>query len=395
MQSGDGLIVRIRPFCGALDLAQARGLAELAQRLGNGHIDLTRRANLQVRGLAEASLPELHGSLAALGLIDADVDSEAARNLMVSPLAGLDATVNDVRPMARRLAGMLTGDRRLHALPAKFGLLVDGGGAASIASERADIALMATDGGIAIGIDTPPGGQWLGVASAAAAPRVAIAAAHAFLDARGGQLRLRMRGLSAVGLAQVTTCLQPLLRHSKFVPPVADRRLGARGAIVGVAAPFGRLAAGELSDLVALAGDAGAVDLRLSPWRSLYFGVRNELAARSVAARASDLGLIVDANDPILRIAACPGAPDCASSSVDARRDARRLAALAAAQGFAGSIHVSGCAKGCARSEPSDLVLVGEAGRYRAARHATTREAGGPTVGPDGLPALLGRAHDG
>ena len=62
MPSGDGLIVRIKPFCGALSLDQARGLAETAQRLGNGHIDLTRRANLQIRGLAEADLrPALEG----------------------------------------------------------------------------------------------------------------------------------------------------------------------------------------------------------------------------------------------------------------------------------------------------------------------------------------------
>ena len=60
MQSGDGLIVRVRPCCGAFSLEQARGLADLARRLGNGHIDLTRRANLQLRGLVEERLPELH-----------------------------------------------------------------------------------------------------------------------------------------------------------------------------------------------------------------------------------------------------------------------------------------------------------------------------------------------
>ena len=60
MLSGDGLIVRIRPFCGAFSLEQARGLADLARRLGNGHIDLTRRANLQLRGLSDERMPELH-----------------------------------------------------------------------------------------------------------------------------------------------------------------------------------------------------------------------------------------------------------------------------------------------------------------------------------------------
>ena len=90
MLSGDGLIVRIRPFCGAFSLEQARGLAELARRLGNGHIDLTRRANLQLRGLSDEHMPELQAELGRLGLIDPDAETEATRNLMVAPLVGLD-----------------------------------------------------------------------------------------------------------------------------------------------------------------------------------------------------------------------------------------------------------------------------------------------------------------
>src|SRR5690349_10110447 len=90
MPSGDGLIVRIRPPCGAFTLGQAAALADLAQSLGNGHIDLTRRANLQLRGLGEARLPALHAALRKLMLLDRDAETEAGRNVMVSPLAGLD-----------------------------------------------------------------------------------------------------------------------------------------------------------------------------------------------------------------------------------------------------------------------------------------------------------------
>ena len=110
-------------------------LADLAQRLGNGHIDLTRRANLQLRGLTEDRLPELRTELATLGLLDPDTETEAVRNVMVAPLAGLDPTQPfDVRPIARAIDDALTLDKRLHALPGKFGLLVDGGGTISIAS---------------------------------------------------------------------------------------------------------------------------------------------------------------------------------------------------------------------------------------------------------------------
>ncbi|MEN3285767.1 MAG: precorrin-3B synthase, partial [Bradyrhizobium sp.] len=48
MQSGDGLIVRVRPHAGSLPVASLGALAEAASRFGNGQIDLTRRANLQI-----------------------------------------------------------------------------------------------------------------------------------------------------------------------------------------------------------------------------------------------------------------------------------------------------------------------------------------------------------
>jgi precorrin-3B synthase len=74
---------------------------------------------------------------------------------------------------------------------------------------------------------------------------------------------------------------------------------------------------------------------------------------------------IATPSDPRLAIVACPGRPACASASVATRADAARLAAL----GLPGTIHVSGCAKGCARSSPAVVTLVGEGGRYGIVRH--------------------------
>src|SRR5690606_38730248 len=51
MQAGDGLLVRIRPPAGRLSAAQARGIAGVASRYGNGVIDISNRANLQVQGV--------------------------------------------------------------------------------------------------------------------------------------------------------------------------------------------------------------------------------------------------------------------------------------------------------------------------------------------------------
>jgi precorrin-3B synthase len=390
MASGDGLIVRVRPRCGAFGLETAAALADLADRFGNGHIDLTRRANLQIRGLAEDRLTALQGALAKLGLLDPDAETEAVRNVMVAPLAGIDRSQRfDVRPIALAIDDALTADRRLHALPGKFGLLVDGGGAISIASERADICLAAVGDALAFGLDTAGGTEWLGTLPPAEAAEAAIAAAHAYLAvaARG-----RMRGLGEAAFAKVRAALR--LSPLTGLPASGGRRLGLLDGTVGIAAPFGRLEAGQLRRLVTLAADAGAADLRLSPWRAVYFGVR-EAAGVHVLEEARDAGLIVEENDPVLQVEACPGAPDCTSSSVDARGDARRLATIAAVHGWQGSIHVSGCAKGCARSLPSDLVLAGEAGAYRLIRNATPRGPVERVIGVEELETLFGETQDG
>ena len=318
MGSGDGLLVRVRPWCGAFTLEQAAGLADIASRLGNGHIDLTRRANLQIRGLREDGMSELHEALDRLGLLDPDARTEAARNIMVGPLAG-----PEVRALAAELSQVLPLD-----VPPKFGWLVDGA-PFTIVGERADIALCLTDAGVAV----RRGDRWLGVTSRA----------------------------QAIAIAQGAT---PIFAPLDEVPVAGPRP-------AGIAAPFGRLEAGQLRDLVALAAKAGATEMRLSPWRALYFDAD--------VAGAASLGLIVDPDDPLLRISACPGAPACRSSSVDTRRDAMRLAA----RGFAGTVHVSGCAKGCARSAPADLVLIGDNGRYGVVHNGTARDKAERTVAPE------------
>ena len=53
MLSGDGLLVRIKPAYSQLT-ALPFGLAELADKFGNGRFDLTSRANLQIIGVSGA-----------------------------------------------------------------------------------------------------------------------------------------------------------------------------------------------------------------------------------------------------------------------------------------------------------------------------------------------------
>jgi precorrin-3B synthase len=387
MQSGDGLIVRVRPRAGTFHLEALVALSEAARRFGNGQIDLTRRANLQIRGANESSLPALHDVIGALGLLDETAEAEAVRNVMISPLSGIDPTeVLDVRGVAGELARALSSEPAIRALPTKFGFILDGGGILTLADERADIHVVAIRNGakaaIAIGVDTHDGVKWLGSVSPDAAAAAAMATAHAFLDVTSRGSRQRMRDLSAETIASIRATMTPrldLLTHDPRQFDTPSARIGLLDLesgryAVGIAAPFGRVETGQFLRFAEAISAFDVKEIRLSPWRALYAEAPSRQTAQAVLDAAADTGFITNPGDPLLQIEACPGAPACASTSLDTRGDGRRLAQLLAHSRFTGTVHVSGCAKGCAKSSAADLVLVGSEGRYGVLHHGTAQD---------------------
>lgn len=325
MLSGDGLVVRIRPCAGRLTGAQAVGIANAARTHGNGLIDLSSRGNVQLRGVTEASHPGLIVDLRALDLIDADVAAEAQRAILVTPFA--DAATD---ALAQQLAMALA---QCPVLPGKFGFAVDTGPAPVLHDVSADIRLERDAvGGLILRCD----GSALGtsVAPQNAALR-AVALAHWFVASGGVTAgRGRMASLIARGLRPDGADTAPALAAS---PPAPG--LHPTGALVGF--EFGQLQAETLAATAALG------DLRVTPWRMLL--------VKGLTALPDLPGLIVAADDARRRVIACTGAPGCLQAHAAVRPVARRLAALMP-QGK--TLHVAGCAKGCAHPGAADITLV-------------------------------------
>jgi len=355
MLSGDGLVVRLRLSCNEAPLALVADIADWAQTYGNGLIDLSGRGNLQIRGVREATLPGLTQALAQAGLTDASSEAEAVRNVLVSPLAGFDPdTAFDVRPFARALERELGANRELWTLPGKFGFAFDAG-VFPLGDAHADVTFAAVASGEFVAI---LGAAALGPFPKDEAVAVARKLAQTFLALR----KRRMRdALAAAGLAPfaATTGLEftrfdsPPQRQALGVQPLGDQ------AFVGVALPFGRIAAVDLRALGALAAEAGATVLKLTPWRAILIPGLTFSAAQDLARAASRLDVILDPADPRLAVAACPGAPACSSGLGETRDVAARLAPLAGV-----ALHVSGCAKGCAHPAPARFAIVATAAGY-------------------------------
>ena len=70
MMTGDGLLVRLHPFAGRVSADQARLIAQAARDYGNGHLDITARGNLQIRGVREDTYPSLLALLEHEGLAE-------------------------------------------------------------------------------------------------------------------------------------------------------------------------------------------------------------------------------------------------------------------------------------------------------------------------------------
>lgn len=399
METGDGLLLRLPARVGGFRSVDLRAIADIAERHGNGLIDLTRRANIQLRGVTAESLPSAQKELRMAGLIPADAQA-AMPSVMVNPLAGADAgALLDTDVLHQRLLDALIGDAALWQLPAKFSFNVDyGGRIVGLAGERADIHLrgILTPGGaqMAIGLDAPDAVQWFGAVAFTAAADVAAKLAAGFL-ARRTEGQRRLRDLTAASIAALAhDCrLTPIAlpRQAASSPPlglVTDSEAGVIAA--GVAAPFGRLSAAMLRHLAFTAETAGIGILRISPWRSLLGRVSDQAAGASFLTAAAQAGFICDGNDPLVAIDACPGAPQCSSATVDTHAIARVVAEHMAVLRLR-SCHVSGCMKGCARSAAADLTLAGNAGALSVIHAGTARDVPATVIHPDELPALFQR----
>lgn len=349
MQSGDGLVARIRPRQGRLSAAQAVAIAELAERHGNGLVDLTGRGNLQVRGLRTEGHAALLAALAELSLVDADADVETQRNILVAPFW---RDGDDTHMLATELERTL-GERAL-GLPAKFGFAVDCCEARLLAQSSADIRIeRSADGRLLLRADGASHGR---AVTRADAVGLALSLAKWFLvsgGASGG--RGRMAAHLARG-ARVPDALGGDIMPARAAPHPAPG-IHASGALVGIA--FGQLRSATLKFL----GGCGA-SLRLTPWRMILLEGLREMPAHD--------GIVAGAHDPLLRIAACTGAPACDAAHAETRALAAALAPHLPAEA---RLHVSGCAKGCAHPGMSDVTLVATADGFDLIRNGTTRDA--------------------
>lgn len=375
MPSGDGWIVRVRPHHARMPGEHVAALARLARGCGNGIIELTRRGNLQIRGVSQSSWPRLRAGLIALGVAAEEPESEARPALFVCPLSGLDPRCPPLEPLADALDAVLSGTPQL---PDKFSVVLSGGSRSS-SELSADIHVRlhpahpgVADIAVAGKLDREHARAQVGAMLGAMATPLGSCEVGSVPDAVRRLLlaldvfpseRRRMRDAVAADLGHLRAALAPLS------PGAVRGEAGWGSAEVGYhtgsvdwfgyALPFGSANAEAWGALARIAERFGTGEVRFTPTRHvLVVGVRPaDRAALVELGQRRSFGV----RRPVraLELVACSGSPACGSAHGETRELAKRLGRLLQRSDRPqATLHVSGCEKSCARDEAADVTLV-------------------------------------
>jgi precorrin-3B synthase len=391
LPTGDGLLVRILPI-GTITLDAFAALCTAARAHGNGIIEITARGSIQVRGLSAHSAPRFADATAALGIA-----AEDGMPILCNPLAGLDAAeIFDATALAAALRRAVTQQSLAGRLDQKVSVVIDGGALLNLARVAADIRMHAQlhndqpllrlavggdeRGAFDLGFIAPDDGVeavsrlLLLLAKRGARTRDIIAAEG--VDCFDDALAFARRGSVAPRDREVTKRIETGFAPRQCSDAIGLHALRDGSLACGIGLAFGHAEASTLEKLADAAAAAGARGLRTAPNRSLLaIGLTKEVASYFLAA-AAQLGFVTRADDPRRHVIACAGAPLCASAYIAARAIAPDVAAAAAPYLSNGlSIHVSGCAKGCAHPGAAPLTVVGTPGDCALVANGSARDA--------------------
>nr|WP_240655732.1 precorrin-3B synthase [Paraburkholderia phosphatilytica] len=421
----DGGLCRIRLPGGVLRIDEVLTIADVAERHASGTIELTNRANLQLRGVRAGDEHALTEALVASELgPSAETPTHAAaddtRNLMLSPLAGRDPhALFDTRELAAQLLTLLQTDAHCAALSPKFALLLDGGERLAMTMHPHDIWLAAmsdatddsaaSSGWFAWGLAGCPAiypgcdarveaPNAIGVVPSRQVPELVRALIAAF-TALALPDEPRMRDLLArVPLDTMLDAVQMRLPFAlerdariatwRRAPADPSLRFGVHAqrdgrVYAGGEPPLGRVNARTLRALTLLASEAGVDALHLTPWQGILLPDLAPHDAPAVLQRMTAAGLICDAREPLAHVIACAGSTGCAKSLADTKADARRLAASLHEPR---DVHLSGCLRSCASAFSHEWTLLAVApDRYDLYRRDA---AGSPAFAPAAVSAI-------
>jgi ferredoxin-nitrite reductase len=372
-----------------------RELARIAQELTTGHVQITTRANFQLRLIQPKDAPEVLRRIQSVGLHTRGAGADNIRNLTANPTAGIDPhELIDVLPFCRDLAQFIINDRSFYDLPRKFNIAFDGGGLIGTVEDTNDIGAKAVkvDGQvyfrIALGGATghKSFARDLGIlVKPAEINKVLVALVRVYIanGTRTDRKKARLKHLLETwSLEKYLAETEKLLGYSltraqaPSIRPSEGDTAELRGHThigvyaqkqpdlnyIGVAVPVGQITPKQLFRVAEIADLYGSGEIRLTVWQN--FIIPNVPDAYVETARKALRKIGFETKQSHIRngVVACTGSSYCKFAQSNTKGHALALAdylekKLSLDQPI--NIHLTGCPNSCAQHYMGDIGLLG------------------------------------
>jgi ferredoxin-nitrite reductase len=389
----EAFMARLRIPGGIVKSYQLRELARVAQELTTGYVQLTTRANFQLRLIESKNAPEVLRRIQSVGLHTRGAGADNIRNLTTNPTAGIDPVeLIDCLPYLNELAQIILNDRSFYDLPRKFNVAFDGGGLIGSLEDTNDIGVKAvsTQSGVAfrmaiggatghkafandLGVLVPPG----------QVVKVLCAAIRVYIESgcRTDRKKARLKHLLeklplADYLAKIEEKLgfklerEPYdstkmrwaseeLKHSH----IGDYPQKQRGLnYIGATLPVGQITPRQMLRVADLIDAHGSGEIRLTVWQNFIIPNVPDSFVATVKKTLEKIGLPARQSNLSSGVVACTGNSYCKFAQANTKSHALELIKSLEKRielDHPINIHITGCPNSCAQHYIGDIGCLG------------------------------------
>ncbi len=365
----DFFMQRVKLPAGVISAGQARVIASVSTRFGQGSIHLTSRGSIEIHWLKEDDLPQIKRELAKAGLTSRGACGGAVRGITCGSQSAQGFPA--LESLARRLHRHFTGNPRFERLPKKFkiGIEADVVGGKHLIQDVGLVLAAFEDGQafydvwIAGGLGREPRPGFLlieRVAEKRIIPVieavVAVYATHApppkrlkFLAAEFGETKLRL-------LIEAETAFSEDISAASGLPEnIVTEANGRQRLELPVFA--GKLTAAQL-ELIAETAERvadGVIMITVNQDIALLLSAGVDATVELLLLQQTT-GVALAEPAPVLRV--CPGSHECRMGLAATRDLAGEILDHFSQKGRALSWAVSGCNNSCTQPQLADVGIV-------------------------------------
>jgi ferredoxin-nitrite reductase len=386
-------MARLRIPGGQLNSHQLRELAAIAREITSGYVQVTTRANFQIRLISPENTVPFLRRVQGTGLHTQGAGADNIRNLTGNPTAGVDPfELIDCTPYLRALGDEILHHRDFYNLPRKFNIAFDGGGLIGSVEDTNDIGVKAVQTSRGVAFRIALGGATGHKAFARdcgieVAPddivRVVLAMVRVFIrhGDRSNRKKSRLKHLlESWTLEQYVAGTEKLLGSPLArVPldPAAIRYAGEEiphshiGAYpqkqpgfyyLGIALPAGQITHKQMARLADLAENYASGEIRLTVWQNIVIPNIPAAYLETFKKAVVKMGLDWQQSNIASGVVACTGSRFCKYAATDTKGHALELTRhlerkLTLDQPV--NIHFTGCPHSCAQHYMGDIGLLG------------------------------------